>query len=68
MGIGGYYARKFILTEAQNVDLCDKNLMQIPLVISTVKYPEGHLPTLLRLMDFKGNDSDTSEWITKHLC
>jgi hypothetical protein len=42
-GLDDYYARNVILTEAQNADLYDKSLMQIPLVISTVKYPEGHL-------------------------
>jgi len=40
--LGDYYARNIILTETQNADLYDKCLMQIPLLISTVKYPEGH--------------------------
>jgi len=43
VGLGDYYARNVIFTEAQNADLYNKSLMQFPLVISIVKYPEGYL-------------------------
>jgi hypothetical protein len=41
-GLRWLLRKKFFLTEAQNADLYDKSLMQIPLVISTAKYPEVH--------------------------